>query len=71
MGRRRGEVDGFACFLFPRLISVLARLKSVDVLIDGISGFELGVGGGGGGEDEFQRILSELSKDIIVKKGGG
>lgn len=68
MGRRRGEVDGFACFLFPRLISVLARLKSVDVLIDGIFGFELGVGGG---EDEFQRILSELSKDIIVKKGGG
>lgn len=27
--------------------------------------------GGGGGKDEFQRILSELSKDIIVKKGGG
>lgn len=44
MGRRRGEVDGPACLLFPRLISVLARLKSVDVLIDGISGFELGGG---------------------------
>lgn len=57
MGRRRGEVDGFACFLFPRLISVLARLKSVDVLIDGISGFELG-GGAGGAKDE-------LSKDFI------
>lgn len=54
-GRRRGEVDGFACFLLPRLISVLARLKRFDVLIDGISGFELG----GGGAKE------ELSKDFI------
>lgn len=55
MGRRRGEVDGPACFLFPRLISVLARLKRFDVLIDGIFGFELG---GGGAKDE-------LSKDFI------
>lgn len=47
-----------------------SKVKSVDVLLDGIFGFEL-IGGGGLAKDEFQRILSELSKDIIVKKGGG
>lgn len=69
MGRRRGEVDGFACFLFPRLISVLARLKRFDVLIDGI--YLVLSWGAGGQKMNCQRILSELSKDIIVKKGGG
>lgn len=61
---------GWACmFLVSEVNFSFSKVKSVDVLIDGIFGFELGKGGGG--KDEFQRILSELSKDIIVKKGGG